>query len=163
MCCMRLSENTGHKNLPSEHHRTNLSGYIFATKAYIDNRKKASKQQHLLHMSSQYGELRPTNSWDRLVSLGHPGKVQRVSHLGFVTAPVSLSRGQPNFAWCLTVSWAGTLYIYFRGALAPNGILPGAKFTLHISLALYWQCCCMALEQCASAKLCTRATFLPFP
>jgi len=28
------------KNSPSGHHRTNLSGYIFATKACIDNRKK---------------------------------------------------------------------------------------------------------------------------
>ena len=27
------------KSLPSRHHRTNLSGYIFATKALIDNRK----------------------------------------------------------------------------------------------------------------------------
>jgi len=37
---------------PSGHHRTTLSGYIFATKAHIDNRKKTSKQQYLLHMSS---------------------------------------------------------------------------------------------------------------
>jgi len=28
------------KNSPFRHHRTNLSGYIFATKARIDNRKK---------------------------------------------------------------------------------------------------------------------------
>ena len=28
------------QNSPSGHHRTTLSGYIFATKAYIDNRKK---------------------------------------------------------------------------------------------------------------------------
>jgi len=28
------------KNSPPRHHRTNLSGYIFATKARIDNRKK---------------------------------------------------------------------------------------------------------------------------
>jgi len=28
------------KKSPSEHHRTTLSGYIFATKACIDNRKK---------------------------------------------------------------------------------------------------------------------------
>jgi len=27
------------KNSPSAHHRTNLSGYVFATKAHIDNRK----------------------------------------------------------------------------------------------------------------------------
>jgi len=28
------------KNLPSGHHRTTLSGYIFANKAHIDNREK---------------------------------------------------------------------------------------------------------------------------
>jgi len=32
---------------PSGHHPTNLSGYIFATKACIDNRKKRVKQQYL--------------------------------------------------------------------------------------------------------------------
>jgi len=37
-------------------------GYIFTTKARIDNRKNFVKQQYLLHMSSQYGELRPTSS-----------------------------------------------------------------------------------------------------
>jgi len=38
-----------------------LSGYIFATKARIDKReKKLVKQRYVLHMSPQYGELRPT-------------------------------------------------------------------------------------------------------
>jgi len=60
------------KNSPSGHHRTTLSGYIFATKARIDNRKKKIKQQYLLQMSSQYGELRPTSGWDRSGSLRHP-------------------------------------------------------------------------------------------
>jgi len=36
------------------------TGYIFATKAYIGNRKNI-KQQYLIHMSPQYGELRLTN------------------------------------------------------------------------------------------------------
>jgi len=44
MCCTRLAGNTGQKKWckksPSAHHRTTLSGYIFATKARIDNRKK---------------------------------------------------------------------------------------------------------------------------
>ena len=72
---------------PSGHHRTTLSGYIFAIKASIENRKKKLvKQQYVLHMSPQYGELRPTSSWDRLTSLGHPCKFQRVSRLGSVTA-----------------------------------------------------------------------------
>jgi len=33
------------KNAPPKHHRTTLSGYIFTTKARIDNRKKLVKQQ----------------------------------------------------------------------------------------------------------------------
>ena len=47
MCCMRLAENTGHKNSPFWHHCTTLSGHIFGTKACIDNRKK-----NLLNSSS---------------------------------------------------------------------------------------------------------------
>jgi len=43
---------------PSGHHRKNLSSYIFATKARIDNRKKRVKQQCFLQISSQHGELR---------------------------------------------------------------------------------------------------------
>ena len=44
MCCTWLAENAGRKkitkNSPSVHHGTSLSGYIFAAKAHIDNRKK---------------------------------------------------------------------------------------------------------------------------
>jgi len=46
---MRLAENTGRKKSPSVHHRTTLSGYIFATKARIDNRKET-----LLSSNSSY-------------------------------------------------------------------------------------------------------------
>jgi len=49
-------------------------------------------------MSSQYGELRPTNGLDRFTSLGHPCKFQQVSRLGSVTARHSSSGRQPNFA-----------------------------------------------------------------
>jgi len=42
MCCTRLAGNIGHKKSPSAHHHTNLSGYIFAIKAHIDNQKKTS-------------------------------------------------------------------------------------------------------------------------
>jgi len=85
-------------NSPSAHHRTTLSGCIFATKAHIDNRKNVFKQQYLPHMFLQYGELRPTSGWDRFVSLGHPGEFQWVLRLGSVTARHSTSECQPNFA-----------------------------------------------------------------
>ena len=49
-------------------------------------------------MSRWYGELRPNNGWDLLVSLGNPCKFQRVSRLGSVTARHSSSGRQPNFA-----------------------------------------------------------------
>ena len=49
-------------------------------------------------MSLQYGELRPTNGWDRLVGLGHPIIFQRISRLGSVTARQSSSGRQPDFA-----------------------------------------------------------------
>jgi len=98
ICCARLAGNAGPKKSPSGHHRATLSGYIFATKAYINNPKKTINQQYLPHTSSQYGELRPTSGWDRFVSLGHPYKFQRVSRLGSVTARYSSSGRQPNFA-----------------------------------------------------------------
>ena len=143
MCCTRLSENTGCNNYaeksPSVHHRTTLPGSIFATKALLSIGRKLVKQQYLLHMSSQYDELRPINIWNRLASLVHgtPIYFNGFVTLGFVTAPTSLSRAQPNFAQCLAVSWGGTLYIYihFWGLLPHKGILPGAKFTLRPSLA----------------------------
>ena len=83
---------------PSGHHPTTLSGYIFTTKACIDNRKKIVKQQYLLYMAPQYGELQPTSGWDHFVSLGHPCKFQPVSRLGSVTARHSSSGRQQNFA-----------------------------------------------------------------
>jgi len=83
---------------PSGHHRTTLSGCVFATKACIDNRKKHVKQQYLPHMSSQYGERQSTNGWDPFGSLGHLSKFQRVSRLGSVISQHSGSGRQPNFA-----------------------------------------------------------------
>jgi len=46
MSCSWLAANAGLKKSrqksPSGHHRTTSTGYIFATKARIDNRKKTS-------------------------------------------------------------------------------------------------------------------------
>ena len=56
--CTRLAENTASKEIarksPSRHHPTTLSSYIFAIKAYVDNRKK-----NLL--SSNISSTRPHN------------------------------------------------------------------------------------------------------
>jgi len=66
---------------------------------------------------------------------GTPSKFQWVSRVGFITAATSLTGGQRNFARCLAISLAGTLRIHLQGLLPPDGILPGAEFTLRLSLA----------------------------
>jgi len=71
---------------PPGHYATTLSRYIFATKACVDNRKKIVKQQKLLYMSPQYGQLRPTSGWDRFINLERRRQFQRVLCFGTVTA-----------------------------------------------------------------------------
>jgi len=124
--------------------------------------KKPVKQQYLLQMFPQYGELWPTNGWDRLAGLGHPSKFKRVSHLGFVTAATSFTGGQPNFAWCLAVSCAGTLYIHLSGTFAPwrNFARCRFHFASKSCILLYWQHYCVALDQRASAKLCSMVQWM---
>jgi len=65
ICCTQLGKNTGRKKSPKIRHLGTIaqlrssSLYIFATKPRIDNRKNLLR--YLLHMASQYDELRPTN------------------------------------------------------------------------------------------------------
>ena len=60
--------------------------------------KNLVKQQYVLQMTPRCNELRPTSSWDRSSSLGHPYEFQRLSRLGRVTERQSSSERQPNFA-----------------------------------------------------------------
>jgi len=90
--------------------------------------------------------------------LGHPSKFQLVSRLDFVTAATSLSGGQPNFARCFAVSWAGTLaYIYIFGGSCHLTEFCPVQYSLYASkscVLLYWQRYCTAVQQRASAKVC---------
>jgi len=111
--------------------------------------KKLVKQQYLMHMSPQYGELQPTNGWDLLASLEHPSKFQRVSHLGFTTALASLHGGQSNFVW---MSRGPVHYIYiFRSSCLPADYSARCKiyFASKSCILLYWQHYCVALKQWA--------------
>jgi len=142
MCCTRLAGNTGREMMqrsPSAHHRTTLSGYIFATKARIDNGKNLLNR-NISPYALQYGELWLTSGWDRFVNLGHPRKFQQVSCLGLVTAATSFTEGQPNFARCLAFSWAATLYIHLRGSCPWwNFATCKIHFTSKSCVLLYWQ------------------------
>jgi len=67
---MKIQDAKIANNSPYGHHRTTLPGYIFATKAHIDNRKKLVKQQYLPTCPDNvvnFGLLAA-----EIVSLGHP-------------------------------------------------------------------------------------------
>jgi len=102
MCCTWLAVNTGRKNDTKNRHLGTIPQLCRAISSQLRHvstiGKKLVKLQYLLHMSPQYGELRPTSGWDRFGSLGHPSHFQRLPRLRSVTALQSSSERQPNFA-----------------------------------------------------------------
>jgi len=111
---MWLAENTGHENLPSVHHRTTLSGYIFATEARSDNWKILLKQQYLPHISLQYdGLCGPLAAEIGSLVWGTPANFYGLRVLALLLQWSSLNGSQPHFAPCLAISYACTLYIHF--------------------------------------------------
>jgi len=136
MCCTQLAGNTGRKNDAKILHLGTIAQLCRAVSSQlwcVSTIGKTVKWQYLLHMSSQYGKHRPTNGGDRLGSLGHPSKFQRVSRLEFITAATSLTATNQALHDVGRLL-AATLYIHFRRRLPTNGILNGAKFTLRPSL-----------------------------
>jgi len=64
MCCMRLAENAGHKNLPSAHNHTTLSGYIFRHVLTIGKNLLNSNISSICpHNMVNFGPLTAEISW----------------------------------------------------------------------------------------------------
>ena len=65
MCGTRLAENTGRKKVPKNRHLRTIEQLRRAISSQLRHvstiGKKLVKQQYLLYMSPQYGELRPTS------------------------------------------------------------------------------------------------------
>jgi len=80
------------------HHRTTLSGYIFATKEHIDNRKNLLNSNISHTCSHNMVNFRPLTAEICWRVWGTPSKFQRVSRLDSVTARYSSSGRQSNFA-----------------------------------------------------------------
>ena len=100
---------------PSGHHPTTLSGYIFATKAFIDNRKKVIKQQYLPYMFSQYGELGPLAAEILSLVWGTPGNFNGFRVLAAllhgtlvvgVSQTAALNRGRHLYSTGRSSRWA---------------------------------------------------------
>jgi len=64
-CCTQLAENTGCKKLAKNRHLGTIAQLCRAISSQLRHvstiGKKLVKQQYVLHMSPQYGELRPTS------------------------------------------------------------------------------------------------------
>ena len=117
-CCTRLAENTGRKKVAKNCHLGTIAQLCRAISLQLRHVstiwKKIVKHQYLLHMSSQYGELRPTNGSDRLTSLVHPCKFQLVSHLGSITAQhlvVGVSQTLQHWTEGATYIWQGDHHV----------------------------------------------------
>ena len=132
MCCTRLAEIQNAKMTQKRHLRTigQLCRALSSQLKHVSTIGKIVNSNISSRCSHNMANFGPLTAEIKLAGLGHPSKFQRASRLGFVTAATSLTRGQPNFAGCLAVFWAGTLYVHFRGLLSSDGIFPRAKFTL---------------------------------
>jgi len=133
MCCMRLAENTEWKKVafcaPSHN---------FATKACIDNRKNWLNSSIFFTHSHNMVYFGPVTAeigwwvWGTPASFNRFCVLASLLHWNRSTGVNQMLHGvwpSPALHNCIY-----TLYIHFWGLLPRNGILPGAKFTLHPSL-----------------------------
>ena len=122
----------GCKNWPSAHHLTTLSGYIFAIKACINNGNKNLLNTNISstspHNMVNFNPLMAETGWR---VWGTPANFNGVNILA------SLLQRHRSIEVNQTLHMFGRLlgWYTFSGALAPNGILQSAKFTLCPSLA----------------------------
>ena len=120
------------KNLPSAHHRTTLTGYIFATKTRIDNRKKNLLSSNISsrcpHNMVNFGPLAAEIGWQVWGTPANFNGFRILASLLQRRRSTKVNQGLHDL-W-----WLSPVYIHFRGLLPPNGTLPGAKFTLRLSL-----------------------------
>ena len=118
---------------PSLHHRTNLSIYIFATKACIDNRKKNLLNSNISstcpHNMVNFSPLSAETYWQ---VWGTPANFNRFHVLALLLHSTEVNQTLQD-VW---PSPGLIHYIYIFGGLLPsNGFLPAAKFPLCPSLA----------------------------
>ena len=117
MCCTQHGGNAGPKKSPQNRHLGTIAQICRAISSQLRHvstiGKKAAKQQYLLHMSSQYGELRPTSGWDLLACLGTPANFNGFRALAAllhgtlgVSQAAALNRGRHLYSAGRPSRWA---------------------------------------------------------
>jgi len=131
-------------NLPSTHHHTTLSGYVFATKACINNRKKLVKQQYLLHMPHDMANCSPL-----MAEIGWRVWGTRANFNQFrVFASLVHRHCSAEVSRTLHDVWPSPGLVrhrYISGASCPPQNFARCKlhFASKCCFLLYWQHCCM--------------------
>ena len=124
------------KKSPFGHHPTICRAISSQLKHVLTIGKKLVKQQCLLHMSPQYGELRPTSGWDRFGSLGHPSYFQRLPRLGSVTTRhvvVRVSQTLRRWTESTTCVWQGDHHVGHWPTFLVVNALVMVRHTMHTS------------------------------
>jgi len=160
MCCMRLSENTGHKNDVKNRHLGTIAQFCLAISSQLKHestiRKKlvnSNVSSTCAHNMANFSPITAEICWR---VWGTPANFN-----GFRVLPSLLQRHRsPEANQTLHDVWPSSWllhYIDFWRLLPSDRILPGAKFILHPTLCIlvYWQGYCTALQQRLSAKLCS--------
>ena len=119
MCCTRLAQNTERKISPKIRCLRTIAQLCRAISSQLRHGSTIGKKSLNANissiMSSQYGELQPTNGWAHFGSLGHRSKFQQVSRLGIVTAATSYQKPSKLctmfgrlLGWCTIYTLSGT-------------------------------------------------------
>jgi len=141
------------KNLPSGHHRTTLSGYIFATKARIDNRKKlvssnisSTCPHNMVNVGPQAAEI-GSGVW------GTPANSKITGFASWQRYCSDVAQRKPTKLCTVFGHLLGWYTTYtFSGVLAP--LRNFARCKIHFAFkSCAFVFYCMALQQRASAKL----------
>ena len=142
MCCTPLAGNAGRKKSPTAHHCTNLSSYIFASNACIDNRK------NLLNVNISTCPYSMANFSPLMAEIGSGvWGTRQISTASLVQRCRSQKANQNLYdVW---LSSALVHYMYIFGALAPWWNFAACKihFVSKSCFPIYWQYICTALQQ----------------
>jgi len=123
-CCTRIAHrwNTGRKKIAKIRHLGTIAQRYRAISSQLRHVSTVGKTCQTAispHMSLQYGELRPTNGWDRFVSLEHPSK----NFNGFrFLASLPQRRRSTEASQTLHDVWSSPVlvhYIYIFGGSCP--------------------------------------------
>jgi len=123
------------QKLHQTHHRTTLSGCIFARKACIDNRKKLVKWQYLLHSLHNMVNFGPLMAEMCCRVWGTPANFNRFHILAWLLH----QRRSMEVNQTLHDVWLSSVLVYciyiLGGSCPLTEFLPAAEFTLRPILA----------------------------